>query len=217
MANHSLAAGHLGISLTRQSRRMKALQKLGASVTYLHRAASVHLRRLLEGHNMDVQFQAGVHACRALFASGCWEEVARVRGAGTWFGTVFAFLEGMGWHCESNTVFTTEQSRIDFAQGATRAPSPTTFELIGVASYCVFSRHLDEDMRLSFKVGTQAPTVYPQLFGCIRKRRQRARQSCVELRAVLPTATNDDPASQPTSGMGLPCYGWQCLEAASPE
>ena len=96
---------------------IKELEKLGASVKYWHRAASVHLRRLLEGHNMDMHFQAGMHACRTLLASGSWEEVARTQGPGTWFGTVSGFLRDMGWHGESNTVFTTEHARIDFATG----------------------------------------------------------------------------------------------------
>ena len=96
---------------------IKELEKLGASVKYWHHAASVHLRRLLEGHNMDMHFQAGMYACRALLASGSWEEVARTQGPGTWFGTASGFLRDMGWHGESNTVFTTEHARIDFATG----------------------------------------------------------------------------------------------------
>ncbi|CAE7662478.1 infB [Symbiodinium sp. CCMP2592] len=93
---------------------VKALRNLGAAVLYSHRAASIHLRRLLEGHNMDFLFQAGMHAVHALHASTSWSTVARSPNPGSWFARVKGFLCDMGWHPESTTVFTTSQARIDF-------------------------------------------------------------------------------------------------------
>ena len=94
---------------------IRELRALANLVLYSHRAGSTHLKRLLEGHNMDFVFEAGMHAVRCLQASNCWQAVSQALGAGTWFSRVQSFLESMGWHCESPAVFTTGQARLDFA------------------------------------------------------------------------------------------------------
>ncbi|CAE7662575.1 unnamed protein product [Symbiodinium sp. CCMP2592] len=88
---------------------VKQLQKLGTSVAYLHRAAGVHLRRLLEGHNMDMMFQSGM-SC--LPGSACeWKLERRCQDSRTGHvvGKRLRLFAGQG--CA------TEQARIDYAQG----------------------------------------------------------------------------------------------------
>ncbi|CAE7261621.1 pol [Symbiodinium necroappetens] len=106
------AWGHLFTAPAQED--LKEFRTLGKAVLYSHRAASVRLQRLLEGHNMDLAFQSGMHALRSLHSSLLWKDVARAQGLGTWFSRVRGFLVDMGWHPESSTVFTSGQARLDF-------------------------------------------------------------------------------------------------------
>ena len=94
---------------------LKPLVQLFKEVAHQHRQGSTFLQRLPEGHNMDLGFQAGIQAYRAMRASGQVEELMSSNSEGTWFGTICSFLRetGFGWRSTSPSRWDSPQSSVD--------------------------------------------------------------------------------------------------------
>ena len=105
--------GHLFQSLSEKAAR--ELTNLFHRVTYSHRVGSVHLKRILEGHHLCPEFQAGMHATRAFVQSGHAVELATHDGPRSWFRTVRKWLCDMGWQWEGGVHFHAPGGAIDLS------------------------------------------------------------------------------------------------------
>ncbi|CAE7729929.1 unnamed protein product, partial [Symbiodinium necroappetens] len=92
---------------------LKNLVATFKQVACSHKMGSTALRRILEGHVMDVHFMAGMHSIRAWRKTGRAEALAQHLSAGTWFMGVVQFLNEHGWRHEAQGTFVTEGCRLD--------------------------------------------------------------------------------------------------------
>ena len=92
---------------------LKNLVATFKQVACSHKMGSTALRRLLEGHVMDVHFMAGMHSIRAWRKTGRAEALAQHLSAGTWFKGVVQFLNEHGWRHVAQGTFVTEGCRLD--------------------------------------------------------------------------------------------------------